>query len=310
MALPGFQDFMLPILKTLKDGKEHQKKELKQVIGQLLKLSEEDKSVKSQNGKYFVFSNRLAWALTYLKHAGLIDSKKLGFYEITKEGLKVLGSNPPRIDRKFLLQYKTFREFLHPGAESGLETENGVDNEEEKIELPSNEDPQEMMETGYQIILNGLYKEILDKVKSCTPRFFEILVVELLLTMGYGGSLKDAGKAIGQSGDGGIDGIIKEDKLGLDVIYIQAKRWEGSVGRPEIQKFVGSLVGNHANKGVFITTSFFSKDAENFVKTIQHKVVLINGETLAQYMVDYDLGVTKEISYDIKRIDNDFFVEE
>jgi restriction system protein len=167
-----------------------------------------------------------------------------------------------------------------------------------------------MMETGYQIILNGLYKEILDKVKSCTPRFFEILVVELLLTMGYGGSLKDAGKAIGQSGDGGIDGIIKEDKLGLDVIYIQAKRWEGSVGRPEIQKFVGSLVGNHANKGVFITTSFFSKDAENFVKTIQHKVVLIDGATLAQYMVDYDLGVTKEITYDIKRIDNDFFVEE
>jgi len=310
MALPGFQDFMLPILTILKDGKELQKKDIKETVSQSLNLSEEEKSLKSQDGKYYVFSNRIAWALTYLKHAGLIESKKYGFYNITMEGQKVLRSNPARIDRKFLLQYPTFRDFVYPRSENTEVIKKIQDKDEDKEDLSTNDDPQEMIENGYQIILNGLCKEILDKIKSCTPRFFEVLVVELLLKMGYGGSLKDAGKAIGQSGDGGIDGIIKEDKLGLDAIYIQAKRWEGSVGRPEIQKFVGSLVGNHANKGVFITTSSFTNEAESFVKTIHHKVVLIDGETLAQYMVDYDLGVTKEISYDIKRIDNDFFVEE
>lgn len=171
-------------------------------------------------------------------------------------------------------------------------------------------DPQEMIEDGYQIIQNDLYKELVNKLKTCSPKFFETLVVDLLLKMGYGGSFKDAGKAIGQSGDGGIDGIIKEDKLGLDVIYIQAKRWEDCVGRPEIQKFVGALVGHHANKGVFITTASFSRSATEFVQTIQNKVILIDGDMLAQLMVDYDIGVTKQISYDIKRIDNDYFIEE
>jgi len=310
MAIPGFQEFMLPVLTSLKDEKEHHKREIKEFVSQLLKISEDEKSEKSQNGKHFVYSNRVGWALTYLKHAGLLDSKKIGFYFITDEGMKALRSKPEKINRIFLLQYPSFVKFIHPITEDGTVLEKIYDRDKSNVDLITKDDPQEMIDNGYQIILSGLYKEILEKVKSCTPRFFEVLVVELLLKMGYGGSIKDAGKAIGQSGDGGIDGIIKEDKLGLDIIYIQAKRWEGSVGRPEIQKFVGSLVGNHANKGVFITTSFFSKDAIDFVKTIQHKVILIDGDTLSQYMVDYDLGVTKVISYDIKRIDSDYFVEE
>jgi restriction system protein len=310
MAIPRFQEFMLPVLEFLKDGKDHHKREINQHISELFKLTDTDKVETIQNGKQLLYKNRIAWALTYLKHAGLLKSSKQAIYGITQEGRKVLEKKLERIDKRFLLNYPEFVSFLNLKSDNLLEVKAKESTEKDDIETVVSDDPQEMIENGYQIILNGLYKEILDKVKSCSFRFFEVLVVELLLKMGYGGSIKDAGKAIGQSGDGGIDGIIKEDKLGLDVIYIQAKRWENTVGRPDIQKFVGSLVGNHANKGVFITTSSFSKDAIDFVKTIQHKVILIDGVMLSQYMVDYDLGVTKVISYDIKRIDSDYFVEE
>jgi restriction system protein len=298
MALPGFQDFMLPALCFLKDGFDHHKREIFENLIKVFKIKDEDLKEMIQSGTQTLFANRASWALSYLKHAGLISSPRQAVYLITEAGKLALNHNPGKIDRDYLLQYPEFRNFITPKTKP------------EDQQTKSNQDPQEMMEDGYQIILNGLYKEILGKIKSCSPRFFELLVVELLLKMGYGGSLKDAGEAIGQSGDGGIDGIIKEDRLGLDVIYIQAKRWEGLVGSPEIQKFIGGLVGKHASKGVFICTSSFSKAAIDFVKSIQHKVILIDGEKLAQLMVEYDLGLTRVMSYDIKRIDNDFFVEE
>jgi restriction system protein len=182
-----------------------------------------------------------------------------------------------------------------------------LDESEEESTLKT---PQELLEYGYQRITRDLSQELLSSIKLCTPGFFEKLVVELLLSMGYGGSRSDAGQAIGRSGDGGIDGIIKEDKLGLDVIYIQAKRWENVVGAKEIRNFVGSLVGQKANKGVFITTSDFNKDAIDYVKTISHKVILIDGLLLTQLMIENNIGVSKIISYDIKKIDTDYFIED
>ena len=219
-------------------------------------------------------------------------------------GQRVLQDNPTEINTKFLEQFPQFIEFRT------VRKEKDSHEETEEIGVNYSQTPQELLEYGYQKITNDLAQEILGLIKQCTPRFFEKLVVELLLKMGYGGSLKDAGKAVGQSGDGGIDGIIKEDKLGLDVIYIQAKRWEGVVGAKEIRNFVGSLVGQKANKGVFITTSDFTKDAFEYVKTITHKVILIDGEMLTSLMIENDIGVSNVISYNVKKIDSDYFVEE
>jgi restriction system protein len=216
-------------------------------------------------------------------------------------GLDVLKKNPQEINVKFLEQFPQFIEFRNLRREKG---------EDEQKEEELEQTPQELLEYGYQKIKRELAQELLSLVKQSSPRFFEKLVIDLLIRMGYGGSLKDAGKAIGQSGDGGIDGIIKEDKLGLDVIYIQAKRWDNVVGSKEIRNFVGSLAGQHANKGVFITTSSFTKDALDYVKTIPHKVILIDGEMLTQLMIENDIGVTKISSYDIKKIDSDYFEEE
>lgn len=249
----------------------------------------------------YIIDNRVGWAKTYMKKAGLLESTKRSYFKITDLGLEVLQKNPKEINVKFLEQFPQFIEFRNLRKEKG---------EEEKEEENLTQTPQELLEYGYQRIKKDLASELLNLVKKSSPRFFEKLVVELLIKMGYGGSLKDAGKAIGQSGDGGIDGIIKEDKLGLDIIYIQAKRWESVVGSKEVRNFVGSLAGQKANKGVFITTSSFTRDALEYVKTIPHKVILIDGETLAQLMIENDVGVSKIISYDIKKIDSDYFEEE
>lgn len=233
----------------------------------------------------------------------MLESPKRSYFKITSLGIDVLKKSPSAINVKFLEQFPLFIEFRNTKKEKD-------ENEEHEVETGSTQTPQELLEYGYQKIKKDLSQELLGFVKQSSPRFFERLVVELLLSMGYGGSRKDAGQAIGQSGDGGIDGIIKEDKLGLDVIYLQAKRWEGVVGSKEIRNFVGSLVGQKANKGVFITTSGFTKDALEYVKTITHKVILIDGEMLTQLMIENNIGVSKVISYDIKKIDSDYFVEE
>jgi len=233
----------------------------------------------------------------------LLETPKRSYFKITDLGLDTLKKNLPEINIKFLAQFPLFIEFRSTKKEKN-------EHEEQEAESSSTQTPQELLEYSYQKIKKDLSQELLGFVKQSSPRFFERLVVELLLSMGYGGSRKDAGQAIGQSGDGGIDGIIKEDKLGLDVIYLQAKRWEGVVGSKEIRNFVGSLVGQKANKGVFITTSGFTKDALEYVKTITHKVILIDGEMLTQLMIENNIGVSKVISYDIKKIDSDYFVEE
>jgi len=304
MALPDYQSIMLPLLKFAGDKQEHSSREAISHIAELFKLSEEDRKELLPSGQQYVIDNRTGWARTYLKKAGLLETPKRSYFRITALGLQVLQKNPPEINVKFLEQFPQFIEFRTVRKEK--------DNHEEleESEVNVSQTPQELLEYGYQKITNDLAQEILGFVKQCTPHFFEKLVVELLLKMGYGGSLKDAGKAVGQSGDGGIDGIIKEDKLGLDVIYIQAKRWDGVVGSKEIRNFVGSLVGQKANKGVFITTSGFTKDALEYVKTITHKVILIDGEMLTRLMIENDIGVSKVISYDVKKIDSDYFVDE
>ena len=247
-----------------------------------------------------IFDNRVGWARTYLKKAGLLESPRRGCVKITKQGVGLLKENPKAIDTKMLRKFPGFIEFQT--AKKVAEPER---------EEAGSKTPREQMETGYQNIKRDVETELLSIIKSCSPVFFERLVVELLVVMGYGGSVPDAGQAIGRTGDEGIDGIIKEDKLGLDLVYIQAKRWEKTVvGRPEIQKFVGSLHGQRARKGVFITTSTFSQEASDYVGKIEDKIVLIDGVKLAQLMIDNNVGVSLDAKYEIKKIDSDYFVEE
>lgn len=296
MPIPDYQSIMLPFLKFASDKQQHSIREAIEYLANLFKLNEEERKEVLSSGQQYIFDNRVGWARTYLKKAGLLESTRRSFFKITDLGLKVLSKNPQEINYKFLEQFPQFVEFRNIHRQK--------DKEEQE------QTPQELLEDVYQRIKSELARELLSLVKQSSPHFFEKLVVDLLIKMGYGGSLKDAGKSIGKSHDGGIDGIIKEDKLGLDVIYIQAKRWDDVVGSKEIRNFVGSLAGQHANKGVFITTSSFTENAINYVTTISHKVILIDGEMLTQLMIENDIGITKITSYDIKRIDSDYFEEE
>jgi len=301
MGVPDFQSIMLPLLKFASDKKEHSSRESIEYLAQEFDLTEEDRKELLPSGTQAVFDNRVGWARTYLKKAGLLESKKRGYFNITDEGLKVLEENPPKINIDFLMQFPGYVEF-RTGVKK--DTSNELESSTEDLT------PEETLEYSYQKLRDNIAQELINNVKSCTPEFFEKLVVDLLLNMGYGGSRRDAGEAIGKSGDGGIDGIIKEDKLGLDTIYIQAKRWENTVSRPEIQKFAGALQGQQAKKGVFITTSKFTNGAKTYASIIDSKVVLIDGERLSQLMIDHDIGVSKIKSYDLKKIDTDYFSEE
>jgi restriction system protein len=258
------------------------------------------------SGQQAVFKNRVGWARSYLKKAGLIDTPKRGVFRISDRGIKVLAAKPERIDIKLLEQFPEFLEFRDATKAAG-------DNKADALATGSASHlagtPEEAIETAYLGLRNQLALELLGVVLGCSPTFFEQLVVDLLVGMGYGGSRKDAGERIGQTGDGGIDGIIKEDHLGLDAIFIQAKRWQGTVGRPEIQKFVGALQGQRARKGVFITTSSFTADAIDYASRIDTKVVLIDGKALSNLMIDYGIGVSATATYVVKRIDSDYFGE-
>ena len=258
--VPDFQTCMLPLLTSLKDGKEHSSKEL---IAKLIfdfNLTEEEINEQLPSQRQPTINNRIHWANIYLRKAGLIDSVSRGIYRITEEGLRVLNENPTRIDVKFLSKYPDFVEF-QKGTSKIISTKN-----EKNQELEITQTPEEALATIYSQLSSALAHDLLEKVLAQTPYFFENLVVELLVKMGYGGSIEDAGKAIGKSGDEGIDGVIKEDKLGLDVIYVQAKRWQqnNTVGRPDLQAFVGALAGQGGKKGVFITTSSFTREAEAY----------------------------------------------
>ncbi len=302
-TIPDYESIMLPLLKFVSDKQEHSFREAVDFISSHFNLTENQKKELLPSGQQYIINNRVGWARTYLKKAGLLESPKRSYFKITERGLKVLESNPNAINGEFLKQFPEFVEFKKFRRES-------EDEQEYEESEPDSQTPQESLEYAYQRIREDMAQEILGLVKQCSPKFFEKLVVELLLKMGYGGSQKDAGKAVGRSGDSGIDGIIKQDKLGLDVIFIQAKRWENVVGAGEIRNFVGSLAEQKANKGVFITTSKFTEEAKRYVTTIQHKVILIDGEILAQLMFDHDVGVSKVSSYEIKKIDSDYFAEE
>lgn len=298
MPIPKFKYVILPFLNYLKDDDEHHIKEIEDALTKELKISVDELAETTPSGRMGIFSNRVRWAGTYLNKAGLVERPKRGLYKITNEGQKVLLSKPEIIDPIFLSQFSSFNEF-----------QNG-DLEEIKDVEPSENIPEEIMDSSLQRITEELKNELLIVLKSQSPKFFEDFVVDLLLKMGYGGSRKDAGKAIGKTGDEGIDGIINEDKLGLDSIYIQAKRWEGSVGRPDIMQFVGALAAKHARKGIFITTSKFSQEALSYVKVLDVKVVLIDGDQLAKLMIEHGVGVQVVTTYEIKKIDSDYFIEE
>lgn len=303
MPIPDYQSLMLPLLELMADGQERSLRDAIKSVADRLSLTEDERRELLPSGRQAVFTNRVSWANHFMKMAGLIESTKRGYIKITEEGLRVIKQKPDKINNKFLEKYPSFVEFRN----SGREKTQVVHHEQE----PSVEQsPEEMISIGYIKIRQQLARDILDQIKLCSPEFFERLVVELLVAMGYGGSMADAGRAVGKSGDGGIDGIIKEDRLGLDAIYIQAKRWDGTVGRPEVQKFAGALQGHRAKKGVFITTSAFTKDATEFVERVEGKIVLIDGVRLADLMIDFNIGVTKVASYELKRIDSDYFTDE
>jgi restriction system protein len=301
MSVPTFQDIMLPLLQLTGDNQPHLLDEAIESLANSMKLSEVDRKELLPSGNQYRFDNRVGWARTYLKKAGLLTSLERGRFQITPRGLDVLKMNPTRIDRKFLQQFPEYLEFQ--------KTSRLQENSEEETIQP-NQTPEEILEISYQNLRHDLASDLIDRIKKCSPRFFERLVVQLLVAMGYGGSRKDAGQAIGQSGDGGVDGIIKEDKLGLDAVYVQAKRWEGTVGRPIIQAFAGSLEGQRARKGILITTSQFSQEARDYVTRIEKRIVLIDGEQLAQLMIDHGIGVNEVATYSVRKIDLDYFGEE
>jgi restriction system protein len=304
MPIPDYQTCMLPLLRYSSDGEEHQLKDAVQSLAQEFKLTESELNEFLPSGQQPVFINRIGWARTYLKKAGLLITPRRGYFQITARGRTVLHESPREINVKFL---ERFPEFLDFKATRKEVVDEGVSQSEAET-LPG-QTPHEALESAYERLRSELAAEILQALKVSDPAFFENIVVELLVKMGYGGSRKDAGKAIGRSGDEGIDGIIKEDHLGLDSIYIQAKRWDATVGRPEIQKFAGALQGQRARKGIFITTSEFSKDAYEYVSRIDSKIVLIDGKALARFMIDFGVGVTTIATYEVKKIDSDYFAE-
>lgn len=302
MAVPDFQSFFKPLLEIAADRKEHSMKEARELIAKNMNLSEADLKELLPSGTQTKYDNRIAWAKSYFVQAKVLEAPRRAYFRITDRGLYLLKKGYDRIDIKILDQYPEFVEFHTMKAASS--TDNG---QQDTLHL---ETPEETLQKAYQNIRSDLAAEILEKIKSNSPQFFERLVVDIMISLGYGGSRADAGKSIGQSGDEGIDGIIKEDRLGLDVIYLQAKRWDGTVGRPEVQKFVGALHGKRAKKGVFITTGRFSDDALRYVESIDPKVILIDGRTLTELMIDHGLGTSTTAKYEIKRIDTDYFTEE
>jgi restriction system protein len=295
MPIPDYQSLMLPLLRHLADGEEHSLRDLTDCLAEECSLTDAERKELLPSGQQPVFDNRVGWAKTYMKKAGLLESPRRGWVRITPRGLDVLKEQPHRIDVSFLERFEEFRTFRA----------------QRRAPAPTHEpSPEESLAQAYETLKQGVLAELLDQVRRASPAFFERLVVELLVRMGYGGSFQEAARAIGRSGDEGIDGIIKEDRLGLDVLYIQAKRWAQPVSRPEIQKFAGVLQGHRARKGVFITTSTFSKESWEYVEKIDSKIVLIDGERLVELMFEHNVGVSTVGTYPVKKVDSDFFLEE
>lgn len=304
MAIPDFQSLMLPLLRFLEDGSERGTQDTLDALAAQLGLTEADVTQPMPSRNAPLFTNRVAWAKLHLKRAGLIESPRRGMYRITERGREVLRTPLERVTLAFLVQFPEYAEFRARSRPSdGADAAPDVNQEEERT-------PEEYIDYGYSRLRAALADEILSRIAQMPPAFFEKLVVDLLVAMGYGGSQRDAGRAVGPGADEGIDGVIKEDRLGLETIYIQAKRWQARVGRPEIQRFAGALQGQRARKGIFITTSDFTKEAETYAASIQSTIVLVNGAQLAELMIDHGIGVTLVNTYEIKRLDSDYFILE
>ena len=306
MAVPDYQSLMLPLLKlAAEQNTEMSIGETVEALASRLGLTEDDLKEMLPSGLEGKFENRVGWARTYMKKAGLLESKRRGYCQITVRGRELLTKKPPAITVKLLQQYSEFLAFQQLKGTRRGEKKESVSPIETGSATPS-----EALENAYENLRDELADDLLTRLKKSSPSFFERIVVELLVRMGYGGSRTDAGKAIGKSGDGGIDGIIKEDKLGLDVVYVQAKRWDNNpVGRPDVMQFAGALQAQKASKGILITTSRFTDDARNYVTQIGSKIVLIDGDQLTQLMIDHDVGVSTVSLYPVKRIDTDYFDE-
>lgn len=307
MAVPDYQSVMLPLLRfAAQKETEISTSEAVEALGKEMGLTEDDLKEMLPSGIQATFVNRVGWASTYMKKAGLLEATRRGFYQITDRGKDLLKKQPKTINVKLLKQYPEFLEFQQlKGTRSGDKSPESKGPSDISTATPS-----EALEAAYENLRDELSDELLSRLKKISPAFFERIVVELLVKMGYGGSRVDAGKAIGRSGDGGIDGIIKEDKLGLDVVYIQAKRWDNNpVGRPDVMQFAGALQAQRANKGIFITTSRFTDDARSYVSQIGSKIVLIDGEQLTNLMIEHDVGVSTVSLYPVKRVDSDYFEE-
>lgn len=302
MPIPDFQTMMRPLMEFISDGQEHAMREALEHLSNVFKLSDQERNQLLPSGRQELFTNRLAWAKTHLRMAGLLEGTGRGIFRITARGRQVLQEVPARIDLRVLQRQPGYLEAR--GAKKDKTAPDG------RSVAEDSRTPEEEIENSYQDLRESLGKDLLERLKSASPSFFERIVVELLVRMGYGGTRKDAGLAIGKSGDEGIDGMIKEDRLGLDAIYIQAKKWENSVSRPEIQKFAGALQGFRAKKGIFITTSEFTREASEYASRIDSKIVLIDGEQLWNLMIDFGVGVSTVATYEIKKVDTDYFSEE
>lgn len=303
MPVPDFQSMMLPLLELTADNQPHSVSEAYEVLAHRLGLAAGDLEEMLPSGRQSRFKNRVQWAKTHLSKAGCIRMAGPAVFEITTRGEQLLAEGPERVTIALLRRYPEFREFRarKPSDAPDGALQQTADDEQT---------PQEVLEASYQSLRHALADELLARIMSSPPEFFERLVVDLLVAMGYGGSRLDAGASLGKSHDSGVDGVIKEDRLGLDAVYIQAKRWQNNVGRPELQAFAGSLMGLKARKGVFITTSAFTSEAAEYVKSVQERnIVLVDGETLAELMMDHDVGVSEVSRFIIKQLDSDYFDE-
>jgi restriction system protein len=317
MPIPDFETIMRPLLVHLSDRREYGTDDTFHALASHFRLTEHEKRQMQPGGRQGLFKNRVAWAKFYLKKAGVVATPRRGIYRITDRGENLLRLCPEQIDVETLHQFPEFMEFLQssrrPETQSTLHDEaplNPLPPASRAESLQAHLTPEEQIATGFSQINAHLAAELLERIKQGSPEFFENLVVELLLALGYGGSRQDAGQVVGRSGDEGIDGLIKEDRLGLDTIYVQAKRWENAIGRPEIQKFAGALQGQRAKKGIFITTAVFTREAQSFASSIESKIVLVDGDLLARLMIEHNVGVTSVAKYELKRIDSDYFTEE
>ena len=299
MAIPDYQSIMLPLLELAGDNEIHRLRDAVELLASRFSLTEEERQEPMPDGRRLRFKYNVAWSRTYLKKAGLLEDPRRGEFRITERGRKTLAARPADVDFRYLKKFDEFNEFI--GKEQSPQTRGKTD-----PELT----PEDAIQASYGTLRKSLAADLLDQVRQASPAFFERLVVDVLVDMGYGGSRREAGEAIGRTGDEGIDGIVKEDRLGLDIIYIQAKRWTSTVGRPEVQRFAGALAGKRARKGVFITTSSFSSEAMAYAASIDTKIILMSGAQLADLMIEHGVGVTTEATYELKRIDSDYFSEE